>query len=53
MSCPFIKLIKKRMLQTKSEGEFLIQELDINLESEQIEVVIVSDSEMNTKRKEK
>lgn len=41
------------MLQTKSEGEFLIQELDINLESEQIEVVIVSDSEMNTKRKEK
>lgn len=41
------------MLQTKSEGEFLIQELDINLESEQIEVVIVSDSEMNTKKKEK
>lgn len=41
------------MLQTKSEGEFLIQELDIILESEQIEVVIVSDSEMNTKKKEK
>ena len=41
------------MLQTKSEGEFLIQELDINIESEQIEVVIVSDSEMNTKKKEK
>lgn len=41
------------MLQTKSEGEFLIQELDINIESEQIEVVVVSDSEMNTKKKEK